>query len=134
LLGVRELNGVFYFIDPSVIASSGRASDGLLNSNGTPVTFTGTGQQAFFYNLPNTTGNIPRYAFNGPLYWNWDASLQKSFRIKEGMRFVVRAEAFNVTNSVRFTNPDTNVRSTTFGRITGTYGPRIMQFGARFEF
>lgn len=134
LLGIRELNGIFYFIDPSVITAGGRGSDGLLNSNGTAVAFTGTGTQAFFGNQPNTTGNIERYAFNGPLFWNWDASLQKSFRITEGMRFVVRGEAFNVTNSTRFTNPNTNINSTTFGRITGTYNPRVMQFGARFEF
>lgn len=135
LLGIREVNGIFYYIDPSVINVSGRAADGLLNTNGTAVAFTGTGTQAFFLNQPNTTGNIERYAFNGPVYWNWDASLQKSFRISEGMRVVVRGEAFNVTNSTRFTSPgNVNVSSTTFGRITGTYNPRVMQFGARFEF
>lgn len=125
LLGVREVNGIIYYIDPAVISSSGRGSDGLLN------TFQG---QVFFNNRPNTTGNIQRYNINGTLYWNWDASLQKSFRVTEGTKFVVRAEAFNVTNSTRFGNPNTNINSTTFGRITTASSPRIMQFGARFEF
>ena len=125
LLGVREENGNIYFIDPSVISSSGRGADGLLNP------FQG---QVFLNNQPFTTGNISRYNFNGPLYWNWDASLQKDFRFNETMKIVLRAEAFNVTNSVRFGNPNTDINSATFGRITGAYSPRIMQFGARFEF
>ncbi len=125
LFGIREQNGVIYYIDPSVISPSGRATDGLLNP------FNG---QVFFNNRPNTTGNIGRYNFNGPMYWNWDTSLQKAFRLTESMRIVVRGEAFNVTNSTRFRNPDTNLNSATFGRITAAFSPRIMQFGARFEF
>jgi len=125
LLGVREANGNIYFIDPAVISTTGRGADGVLNP------FTG---QVFFNNQPFTSGNIARYNFNGPNYWNWDASLQKDFQISETMRFVVRAEAFNVTNSTRFGNPNTNINSTTFGRITSAFSPRIMQFGARFEF
>lgn len=125
LLGIREQNGIIYYIDPRVISTSGRATDGALSP------FSG---QVFFSNLPFTTGNIQRYNINGPVFWNWDASLQKAFRVTEGSRIVVRAEAFNVTNSTRFASPNTNLNSATFGRVTAASAARVMQFGARFEF
>ena len=126
LLGVVEQNGNIYYVNPAVISpATGRGANGPLS------TFAG---QVFFNNQPFTTGNIARYNFNGPLYWNWDASLQKDFLLNERMRIVLRAEAFNVTNSVRFGNPNTDINSATFGRITSAFAPRIMQFGARFEF
>lgn len=125
LLGFREVNDIIYYIDPSVISSTGRGADGLT------TTFSG---QAFFNNLPNTTGNIQRYNINGPIFWQIDTSLQKNFRVTEGTKFVIRAEAFNLTNSTRFGSPNTNINSTTFGRVTAASASRIMQFGARFEF
>lgn len=125
LFGVREVNGVIYYIDPTVISPNGRGSDGILLPHS---------GQVFFNNAPNSTGNIGRHNFNGPMFWNWDASLQKDFRLNETMKFVIRAEAFNVTNSTRFNNPNTDINSGNFGRILSARSPRIMQFGARFEF
>ena len=38
-------------------------------------------------------------------------------------------------NMVNFGNPDTNVSSATFGRITGTtVSPRIIQLGVKWRF
>ncbi len=55
-----------------------------------------------------------------------------------------RAEAFNVTNSLRLGNPDTNLSSGTFGKITssanpqglqtGNNGGRVMQFALKYIF
>jgi anaerobic glycerol-3-phosphate dehydrogenase len=55
-----------------------------------------------------------------------------------------RAEAFNVTNSTRLGNPDTNFSSGTFGKITssanpsgimtGNNGGRVMQFALKYVF
>ena len=56
-----------------------------------------------------------------------------------------RAEAFNVTNSVRFNNPGQSLsRAATFGKITTSAqnlylgatggGPRIMQFALKYIF
>jgi len=49
-----------------------------------------------------------------------------------------RAEAFNLTNSVRFdpnsANTDINIPAT-FGKYTGLLvKPRVIQFGARYDF
>ncbi|HEV7698843.1 MAG TPA: hypothetical protein VGO43_01295, partial [Pyrinomonadaceae bacterium] len=126
LLGFRNVNGTLYFIDPSIIGTSGRAANGF---GTTP--FAG---QVFFNVNPGQTGNLERYAFNGPMYWNWDANIIKNFGISESTRLQLRLEAFNVTNSARFGAPSFAVGSTSFGKITSAYGPRIMQIAARFEF
>src|SRR6266850_1549420 len=56
------------------------------------------------------------------------------FRVRESQRLEVRAEAFNVTNSLRPGNPSLSLTSPTFGVInqsaTGAE-PRIMQFALK---
>jgi len=47
----------------------------------------------------------------------------------------LRMEAFNVLNRVRWGGPDTNINSSTFGRVTGQGNtPRQMQASLRFQF
>lgn len=66
---------------------------------------------------------------------NTDLSLSKEFAIHENMKLQVRGEFFNFTNTPRFSYPDTNVDSSTFGDVTSTVNtPRHVQVGARFEF
>lgn len=126
LIGYRNVNGNLYFIDPAVIATSGRAANGFESP-----TFTG---QAFFNVNPGQTGNLERLFINGPMFWNWDASILKNFRISETTRFQIRVEAFNVTNSTRFNAPTLNINSTSFGKLTSAASPRVLQFVGRFEF
>jgi hypothetical protein len=75
------------------------------------------------------------------MYLNWDAGLLKNITITENTRLQLRAEVFNVLNNANFfagSNPGIlDVGSTSFGRLTSSgqaYAPRIVQFGARFEF
>ena len=134
LLGYRNVNGVLYYIDPAVIdRTTGRAANGfVLNPSATtPATFAG---QVFFNNDPGQTGNVEKYAFNGPIFYNWDANLIKNFSVSETLRFQLRVEAFNLTNSTRFGTPTFNINSPNFGKITTAGSPRILQFGVRFEF
>jgi hypothetical protein len=97
--------------------------------------------QVFFPNEPGSTGNLSRNFINGPMYFNWDAGLLKNIRITENTRLQLRGEVFNVLNNANFfagSNPGIlDVGSTSFGRLTSSgnaYSPRIVQFGARFEF
>jgi hypothetical protein len=75
----------------------------------------------------------------GPQQFNMDASLVKSFRIYEQVRFELRMDVFNVINNITWHNPDTNVNSANFGRSTNndqlnsTYGRRT-QLGLRLQF
>ncbi|MBV9927699.1 MAG: TonB-dependent receptor [Acidobacteria bacterium] len=97
--------------------------------------------QVFFPNAPGSTGNMTRNFINGPMYFNWDAGLLKNINITENTRLQLRGEVFNVLNNANFfagSNPGIlDVGSTSFGRLTSSgqaYSPRIVQFGARFEF
>ncbi len=53
----------------------------------------------------------------------------------EGWFFTFRAEAFNLTNRMRYLDPAVPINTaTTFGTIRAAYDPRIVQFAARFTF
>ena len=60
----------------------------------------------------------------------------KTVTIKEYYKVQFRAEALNVTNTVLFGNPSTNISSpATFGLITSqTNFPRLISLGARITF
>ena len=79
-----------------------------------------------------------RNAFRSPGYWNIDAALSKKIQMpwSENHRVTLRAEAFNLTNSVWFNAPASlGVESATFGRITSTLSSaREIQFAIRYDF
>jgi len=62
--------------------------------------------------------------------------VSRQFRVREGQTIEFRAEAFNLTNSLRPGNPGTTLSSTnTFGVITSSAGgPRILQFALKYAF
>jgi hypothetical protein len=102
-----------------------------------PVGTTPFASQVFFPNEPGSTGNLTRNFLNGPIYFNWDAGLLKNIRITENTNLQIRGEVFNVLNHANFFSGDLDINSTSFGRLTSSgnaYSPRIVQFGARFEF
>ena len=66
---------------------------------------------------------------------NENVSLGKSFAFTERFRLDFRAEAFNLFNRVVFSNPNTNLNSTSFGLVNGQSNqPRQMQFALKFYF
>ena len=81
-----------------------------------------------------TFGNLsPSITVYGPGQYNWDVSMFKTFRIGEKVKAQFRAESLNVTNTVLFAPPTTNINSNTFGTITSqTNYPRLIQLGIRF--
>jgi hypothetical protein len=80
-------------------------------------------------------GTSGRNSFRGPGRTNVDVSLSKNIPLSnESVRLQFRAEAFNVFNSVQWKDPETNVNSSSFGQITDTYDPRILQFVLRLQF
>lgn len=90
-------------------------------------TFTGT--------LPaNQPYGLPRGVFRGPGLTNLDLALVKHTRIGENKDVEIRAEGFNVFNHAAFSNPRLNLLSGTFGRITATGDPRIVQLALRLSF
>jgi len=93
---------------------------------------------AFALTYPGQIGS--RNVVRGDGFFTIDTGLGKRFIMpyNEHHSIQIRAEAFNVTNTVRF---DVNQLSLslsnpgTFGKYSGTLNnPRVMQFGARYEF
>jgi hypothetical protein len=143
LIGVyRTPCGVFY-INPVAV-----------NINLADCSGPGTANPAYFTQARSgEVGNLPRAFINGPLYFNWDASIIKNIQLTERVRFQMRAEFFNVINRTNFLvfgpNDATpqqfgptgifNINSPNFGRLTTTststfITPRVIQFAGRLEF
>jgi TonB dependent receptor len=70
----------------------------------------------------------------GPGEFILHMTLAKGFSLGSGTRLQVRAEAFNLLNWKNYDNPNTNMNSGDFGRITGAGRARVFQFGARLTF
>ena len=87
--------------------------------------------------VPNgTVGNMSRFQFAGPRYFNLDAAMFKRFPIRERVGLEFRAEAFSVTNTPIFDQPNANASDAAgFGHITGTIGGnRTVELGAKLTF
>ena len=47
---------------------------------------------------------------------------------------MIRAEAFNAFNWFEWGNPNTNLAAATFGQITSSLGPRVVQLAVKYNF
>jgi hypothetical protein len=81
-----------------------------------------------------TYGNLGRNALRGPGAFNTNLSLSKVFRVREKVNVELRVDAFNLFNTVEFSNPDTNIGDPSFGQISNTADPRIMQVALHVKF
>jgi hypothetical protein len=79
-------------------------------------------------------GNARVGMIQGPHWRQADVSLRKSFRFSQTKKIEVRAEVFNVFNTVNLNNPNTQVDNSAYGTITSARIPRQSQFTLRFEF
>ena len=100
----------------------------------TPTAFVPETQNGVF-------GNTGRNYLTGPGSFDLTASLVKVIRFKERYMFELRGEAFGVTNTPQFSNPNTNSANynadpskNTFGVITGAGGGRTLQLGMKLNF
>ena len=89
---------------------------------------------AFTFNAIGTYGTAALNIMDGPGFYNLDTGILKSFPITESKRLQFRFEAFNILNHANLSNPDGNVSSPNFGRITGTSAARILELGVKFQF
>ena len=131
LLGVREVDGNVYWIDPKVIdPNTGRAvgADNLANAAG----FAG---QVFFNPMAGEVGTLPILAFDGPPQFVVDLSASKRVRVWKSAGLQIRADLFNVFDTVNFFVVDDDINSTTFGRINDTTtGARLLQLVVKVDF
>jgi hypothetical protein len=88
----------------------------------------------------NTFGTCSVGNVRGPAYANFDLSLHKGFLFTESTKLEFRFEALNAFNHPVWTfsggpaNGSFDPGSSIFGRITGSQGARILQFGLKLSF
>jgi len=90
---------------------------------------------SFLFTQPaaGTFGSMSLTPVDGPGYWNVDTALIKRIRFKERFGLELRLEAFNVFNHTNFSVDNTqDINSTSFGKITSTFDPRIIQMAWKF--
>jgi hypothetical protein len=77
-----------------------------------------------------------RYGWlRGPASWSSNLTLFKVFSLTERVRFELRGELNNPTNSVVFDNPGTDLANpSTFGVINDAGGPRTVMVAAKIRF
>ena len=90
---------------------------------------------------PGRAGSLGLTPVSGPGYWNVDLGVIKRTPVTENVNIEFRAEAFNVFNHTNFFIPvdatgivRQNINSATFGQITETFDPRILQFAIKLNF
>ena len=129
----------------SNVVQSTANCNGCSTGEGTPFLDPGTGLIWYFnssqraqFSAPGAGqfGNTGRNAFLGPHYFELDASLMKRVALTERFRVEIRADATNLTNSVMFNGPTTDITSATFGRIFNSVasGSRKVQLSAKLYF
>jgi len=82
-------------------------------------------------------GDVSRGFFRGPGYSNLDLAIEKNTKFTEKTTLQLRLEAYNAFNHTNFANPNNNVDSSNFGRITAIRSftnSRLVQLGAKFIF
>lgn len=82
-------------------------------------------------NPRGTFGNSGRNLLEIPGLNNWDVSLNKQFRISEGVRIQFRAEFFNFFNHTQLGQPTETATNRFFGQVRSALDARITQFGLK---
>jgi hypothetical protein len=135
LIGIfKQPDGRVFFIDPKVIdPATGRAVGTDTLGNGS--TFAG---QVFFNPAAGQIGTLQRLSLDSPGIFQLDLSLSKRQRIGGRYSAEFKIEAFNVFNSPIFDFADTDINSTSFGRVTqlepNSTGSRVLQLALKFNF
>jgi len=146
-----SLNGVFsaFTGTPFTPTASGASLAAPGNAQyadlvGTPTKTGDIGASTPYYNTsawaPVTEvrpGTASRDSVYGPGWWNIDLSLFRRFPIGPKFSLEFRAEAFNLTNTPHFNNPNGDITSSGFMTITGTSSnspERQFRLGLRAQF
>jgi hypothetical protein len=97
-----------------------------------PAVISPNGQNSTFI-APGTLG---RNSMVGPAFRDLDASIGKDFPIVEGIAMHFTADAFNLTNTPAFTNPDMGLDDGSFGQINSVRAnsERQLQLSLRLTF
>jgi hypothetical protein len=128
---VVYFTGLTQITDPSVVGLAGSPLKAIAGPDGKPL---------LVNPLPGQLGSLAYGVVRGPGAKILNLDLKKTIRINERFNLQIGATALDATNTPVFSDPDMNINSTTFGRITGTStslqapGNRILVLQGRFNF
>ncbi len=111
-----------------------------IDGNGAPQVFADSQEALANMRNPYPGEAGQRNNFRGDGYFGADASLSKSWKVRENSGLKFAWDVFNVSNSVRFdVNPLTSLQNMTTSGEFGVYGatltkPRVQQISLRFWF
>jgi hypothetical protein len=80
----------------------------------------------------NTAVNFP--GLEGPARLSLDMAVSKRVKIAENKTFSIRADAINILNTPQWGDPNTDINSANFGRVTTALGERTITVYARIDF
>ena len=141
LRSVQVGNGVVsYFPNLSIqdapLPDFGSDPNGLARDFNNQVVVDGSGNTILQNPQPGTTGttawNFP--GLEGPGRLGLDVALSKSIQVHETTQFTIRADIINMLNAPQWGNPNTDINSRSFGRITSASGTRTFTINARIDF
>jgi hypothetical protein len=120
--GPNGRTGNFYF-DPTAFSNTALVALNTTSNNGL------TNPSAATY------GTLGRNSIRGPSLVNANLAISKVTDLfHESVKLEIRGEFFNLLNHAEFNNPSTSITSGSFGQVSGTADPRIIQVAARFTF
>jgi len=109
----------------TTLNSAGHNNQPNLVGAGAPTIFGAVGPGQLWFDTTRfsapaalTFGNVGRNILSGPGVINLDASVFRKFRVRERISLEFRVEAFNVTNTPHFANPNTTFGNPGFGQVT----------------
>jgi hypothetical protein len=79
-------------------------------------------------------GNEGRGVVDGPGYNRLDVGIFRNFKLYRGVVFTLRGEGFNVLNHTNWGTVGTSATSSSFGQVTATRDPRILQVAGKLNF
>ncbi|MDR3698482.1 MAG: carboxypeptidase regulatory-like domain-containing protein [Candidatus Sulfopaludibacter sp.] len=137
-LSISGNSSLSQFGYPTVRASyvSGQSVYGTYAGSFNPAVARYLNSNAFFNPAAFQLGNDGRVLswVRGPAANSEALSLQKSITVTEHVTSVLRADATNPFNIVRWSNPNTSITSASFGVISGSQTARVVQLSLTVSF
>ncbi|MFN0108782.1 MAG: carboxypeptidase regulatory-like domain-containing protein [Blastocatellia bacterium] len=134
----KVANGVVYFdglkqvTDPSIAGVT--TSQGLQGRSTLLAVTDASGKVLLINPVPGQIGTMSQLYLYGPGSFRLDINLIKRVRIHEDINFEFRVDAIDVLNTPQWGNPNTDINSVNFGRITGAGGNRIVVLTGKINF
>jgi hypothetical protein len=134
----KVANGVTYFANLTPATDPDRSN--VTTAQSTQGSFSGSaiadsqGHLLLVNAPPGRHGNMGLNWIEGPANLGLDMNLIKRIKIAESKEFEFRLDALSVLNHANFGNPDLNINSNTFGRITTASGNRTFVANLRLNF